>query len=118
MQRREVIQERIKNLSERYKETCSFNKAAWDAYGSELCAGGMRGNEKKILAQIAHLNELLAMPEMDMNEEALGRQAEEASRKISFIEAEEKRLSAEKQKLDGYLARVKEIKSIPLSSDH
>jgi len=50
--RLEVLETALKNLKE-------SNKAAWDMYGSELCAGDMIGQEKALEEKIKKLKEEL-----------------------------------------------------------
>jgi len=50
--RLEVLESSLKSLRE-------SNKAAWDMYGSELCAGDMIGQEKALEEKIKKLKEEL-----------------------------------------------------------
>lgn len=47
----------LEELKQELKELKESNKSAWDTYGSELCAGGMIAEEKKLEEKIKELEE-------------------------------------------------------------
>jgi len=48
-------QDKINDLVDKLEKTRESNRSAWDTYGSELCAGGMIGEENYIEEQIEGL---------------------------------------------------------------
>lgn len=45
----------LKILRKQLKDMETFNQKAWDQYGSELCAGEMENNEKKLRDKINNI---------------------------------------------------------------
>jgi hypothetical protein len=48
-------EEKIKKLEKKLEKLRSHNQDAWEMYGSELCAGAMIDNEKKLEEEIEKL---------------------------------------------------------------
>jgi predicted secreted Zn-dependent protease len=121
MKRAEVVHLEIDRLRKELSETRNSNENAWNAYGSELCAGEMKRNEEEIALQIGRLEELLKMPEVDMDSgEIKGRIAKSAKRVVAIEQKRDKlsdketKLSVEEQEEINYVARLNEIEKIPL----
>ena len=52
------MEKTIEELEKRLEELKASNKASWDMYGSELCAGDMIGKERAIQKEIDRLKVL------------------------------------------------------------
>ena len=59
----------IEELEKELEELKASNKAAWDMYGSELCAGDMLGKEAAIQKEIKRLKELKILREKGLVDE-------------------------------------------------
>jgi hypothetical protein len=59
----------IEELEKELEELKASNKASWDTYGSELCAGDMLGKEAAIQKEIQRLKELQILREKGLVDE-------------------------------------------------
>lgn len=109
MTRREAIQKKIEELRKEYREEVSFNKSAWEQYGSELCVGEMVSKEEGILKEIRHLEEFLKMPELDMDDKTLKQRRKEISVRIDTQRGKVFERHHEVQQLSNYLDLLAEI---------
>ena len=86
MQRRVVFGQRLIDAKKRLAEREEYNRDAWKTYGSELCARELEATERVIRNEISHLEMLLSMPEMDMNQEQLIEKMREINKQIMEIQ--------------------------------
>ena len=86
MQRRVVFRQRLIDAKKRLAEKKEYNRDAWKMYGSELCVGDLETQERVIRNEISHLEMLLSMPEMDMNQEQLIEKMREINKQIMEIQ--------------------------------
>ncbi|OGZ61974.1 MAG: hypothetical protein A3H51_00040 [Candidatus Spechtbacteria bacterium RIFCSPLOWO2_02_FULL_38_8] len=86
MQRRVVFEQRLIDAKKRLAERKEYNRDAWETYGSELCARELEATERVIRNEISHLEMLLSMPEMDMNQEQLIEKMREINKQIMEIQ--------------------------------
>jgi len=61
---KKAIKAEIKKLEKKLKKVENSNMSAWTEYGSELCAGGMIEEERKIQREITKLKNKLAPNEV------------------------------------------------------
>lgn len=57
-------QDKINDLVDKLEKTKESNRSSWDTYGSELCAGGMIGEENYIEEQIEELRRNVSKTEV------------------------------------------------------
>ena len=54
-----LLRQKEAELAEELRKMEEFHKAAWEQYGSELCAGEMLDNERKVVKNIERNKKLL-----------------------------------------------------------
>jgi len=57
----ERVEGDLKTTRQELTDKCSFHQAAWQEYGSELCAGGMMAEEREIEKKIRALESDLSL---------------------------------------------------------
>ena len=55
------LKTKLNNLEIEYNNLRANNLAAWDMYGSELCAGDMEGQENRLLIEISKLGKQIKL---------------------------------------------------------
>ena len=62
-----VLRQKEAELAEELRKMREFHKAAWEQYGSELCAGEMTEKERKLEAQLLSVRDFINKVDKEEN---------------------------------------------------